>query len=183
MSQEALKAVAVSGSPGRHSKSRQLLGHAVDLLNAENISTELVDLALVPADGLLGRAPSEEVTTALRHVADANIVVASTPVYRATYSGLLKVFFDLLPPSGLAGKVAIPIATGGSANHQLVLDYGLRPLFGSVGATVVPSATYAYDAQFTAYGPDPLVLLRLERAVAEAVSLARATNRSLTPVL
>jgi FMN reductase len=183
MSQDVLIAVALSGSPSRHSKSRQLLEHVVAKLTNEGVNTTLFDLAQLPADGLLGRVPSDEVAEALGAIAGANIVVASTPVYRATYSGLLKVFFDLLPPSALAGKVGLPIATGGSAAHQLVLDHGLRPLFGSVGAVTVPSATYAYDAQFGQDGPDPLVLLRLERAVSEALVLARAANRALTPIL
>jgi FMN reductase len=83
-----------------------------------------------------------------RSVRTATIVVASTPVYRATYSGLLKVFFDLLPVDGLAQKVAVAIATGGSPAHQLVIDHGLRPLFGSVGAVTVPTGIYGTDAGF-----------------------------------
>ena len=180
---DELKAVAISGSPSPHSKSRQLLAHVSDCLVSHGVATRLIDLAQLPADGLLGRAQSEDIAAALRLVGEANIVVASTPVYRATYSGLLKVFFDLMPPSALAGKVGLPIATGGSAAHQLVLDLGLRPLFASLGAVTVPTATYAFDGQFSAAGPDPLVLLRLDRAAAEARTLARAANRALTPVL
>ena len=180
---EDLKAVAISGSPSPHSKSRQLLAHVVDRLIAHGVETRVIDLAQLPADGLLGRVPSEDVAAALKLVTQAHIVVASTPVYRATYSGLLKVFFDLMAPSSLAGKVGLPIATGGSAAHQLVLDHGLRPLFASLGGVTVPTATYAFDGQFSAAGPDPLVLLRLDRAAAEARTLARAANRALTPVL
>ncbi len=183
MTQDELKAVAISGSPSRHSKSRQLLAHAVGRLIEQGVSTRLFDLAQLSADGLLGRAAADDVAEALQAVAAANIVVASTPVYRATYSGLLKVFFDLLPPSALAGKIGFPIATGGSAAHQLVLDHGLRPLFASVGAVTVPSATYAFDGQFSSAGPDPLVLLRIERAAGEAIALARAANRAPNPVL
>ena len=183
MSVDELRAVAISGSPSSHSKSRQLLAHVADCLISHGVKTTLVDLAQLPADGLLGRGHSEQVAAALRLVTESHIVVASTPVYRATYSGLLKVFFDLMPPSALAGKVGLPIATGGSAAHQLVLDHGLRPLFASLGAVTVPTATYAFDAQFSAAGPDPLVLLRLDRAAAEARTLARAANRALTPVL
>ena len=180
---DTLKAVAISGSPSSTSRSRRLLTCALGELRAEGVETELIDLAALPADALLGRSLSPAVTNAMGLIAEADIVLAATPVYRATYSGLLKVFFDLLPVSALVGKVGIPIATGGSASHQLVLDHGLRPLFASVGAVTVPSATYAFDAQFGQDGPDPLVLLRIDRAVNEALVLARAANRALTPIL
>src|SRR5438477_9464263 len=97
-----LTAVAVSGSPSRGSRSRVLLGRAVDALEARGFATRLVDLAEIPADALLGRTSERTLDAALAAVAEARILVASTPVYRATYSGLLKVFFDLLPQDALA---------------------------------------------------------------------------------
>ncbi|MEX2284740.1 MAG: NAD(P)H-dependent oxidoreductase [Gemmatimonadota bacterium] len=179
---DVVQAVAISGSPARNSKSRTLLTRAVELLAIEGVDTIVLDLATLPADGLLGRSAVPAIAAAISSIAETDIIVAATPVYRATYSGLLKVFFDLLPPSALVGKVGIPIATGGSASHQLVLDHGLRPLFASLGALVIPSATYATDAQFTTDGPDPLLIERLQRAVNEAVSLARSTTRILSPI-
>src|SRR5712691_10190100 len=71
----------------------------------------LIDLTTLPCDALLGRREEPAVADAIQAVLDAGIVVVSTPIYRATYSGLLKVFFDLLPQDALARKVAIPIAT------------------------------------------------------------------------
>jgi FMN reductase len=179
---DTVQAVAISGSPARNSKSRALLMRTVELLSVEGVDTVVLDLATLPADGLLGRASAPPIVNAIESIGEADIIVAATPVYRATYSGLLKVFFDLLPPSALVGKVGIPIATGGSASHQLVLDHGLRPLFSSLGALTIPSATYATDAQFTIDGPDPLLIERLQRAVNEAVSLARSTTRILSPI-
>lgn len=141
-------------------------------LAARGFETMLVDLAALPADGLLGRAPDPTVQRAVDAVCVAQIVVAGTPVYRATYSGLLKLFFDLLPQDGLAGKVAIPIATGGDRGHFLALDHGLRPLFASLGATVVASGTYGTGEQFQDGAPDPVLVGAIERAVREAVALA-----------
>lgn len=179
---DRLRAIAISGSPSVASRSRTLLRYAQAELDVMGVSTARVDLAELPADALLGRSSDPALGTAIGLIREADIIIAATPVYRATYSGLLKVFFDLLPPAALAEKVGIPIATGGSASHQLVLDYGLRPLFASLGAITVPSATYATDAQFTAAGPDPLLIARLRRAAAEAVSLARSTTRTLSIV-
>ncbi len=109
---------------------------------------------------------------ALQAVLDAGIVVVSTPIYRATYSGLLKVFFDLLPQDALARKVAIVIATGGGQGHLLAVDHGLRPLLASVGALVVATGVYGTDAQFRAGVPEPALTERIERAALEAASLA-----------
>jgi FMN reductase len=165
-------AVGISGSPGSRSKSRTLLERALVALGEHGVSTTLIDLASLPADALLGRRRSDDVDTALARVAAASIVVASTPVYRATYSGLLKVFFDLLPLDGLADKTAIAIATGGSSAHQLVIDHGLRPLFSSVGAVTTATGVYGTDATFDNGIPHPTLLARVDIAVAEAVALS-----------
>ena len=174
MATNPLTAVAISGSPSRGSRSRLLLTHAVRELEAEGVATSLVDLAELPADALLGRRADPALDAAFARVSAARIVVASTPVYRATYSGLLKTFFDLLPQDALAGKLAIPIATGGGPAHLLAIDHGLRPLFASLGATTVAIGTYATDTQFSAGAPEAGLLARLSQAVAEAVALARA---------
>jgi len=168
----ALTAIGISGSPSARSKSRTLLEHALAALAERGATASLIDLACLPADALLGRRRSDDVDEALARVRTATIVVASTPVYRATYSGLLKVFFDLLPVDGLVEKIAVAIATGGSPAHQLVIDHGLRPLFGSVGAVTVPTGIYGTDAGFENGVPHRALIARIEQATAEAVTLS-----------
>ncbi len=168
---ESIAAVGISGSPSPASRSRALLGRALAALERRGVATREVDLAALPAEPLLGRGTDERVTDALAAVGRARILVVSTPVYRATYSGLLKVFFDLLPQDGLAGKVAVPIATAGSLGHLLAVDYGLRPLLASVGALPVATAVYGTDAQFRDGRPDPALIQQIDRAVAEAFAL------------
>ena len=172
MSATTFNAVGISGSPGARSKSRMLLERALVALSDRGATTTLVDLAILPADGLLGRRRTDEIDSALGSVRQAAIVVASTPVYRATYSGLLKVFFDLLPLDGLVGKTAIAIATGGSSAHQLVIDHGLRPLFASVGAVTTPTGVYGTDSAFEDGAPHVSLIARLDAAVAEAITLS-----------
>jgi FMN reductase len=168
-----MKAVGLSGSPGgKTSRSRALLEHSLARLAARGVETTLIDLSSLPADALLGRAPSPAVTAALDAVMKAHIVLASTPIYRATYSGLLKVFFDLLPQDALVRKVGVPIAAGGAPGHLLALDYGLRPLLTSVGAVVVPTAVFATDRQFQDGVPEDSLLQRLDRTAVEALALA-----------
>jgi len=169
-----MRAVGLSGSPERHgSRSRLLLELALTQLDAAGIEVEHVDLSALDASALLGRTRDPYVDAALAALASARLVVVATPVYRATYSGLLKVFLDLLPNGALAGQVALPIATGGSMSHQLALDHGLRPLLASLGALVVPTGVYASPEYFLDGYPDRVLTERLERAVAEALALAR----------
>ena len=167
--------IGLSGSPNTNSRSRALLEIALTALERPGAGggpSRLIDLAKLPSDGLLGRREDADVSEAIQSVLDAAIIVVSTPIYRATYSGLLKVFFDLLPQDALARKVAIPIATGGGPGHLLAVDHGLRPLLASVGALVVATGVYGTDAQFRAGVPEPALVERIERAALEAAALA-----------
>ena len=168
-----MEAVLISGSPSTTSKSRTLLEHAQSVLAAAGWSTTLVDLATLPADALLGRRRNDAaVTSAVSAISGAQVVVASSPTYRATYSGLLKTFFDLLPQDCLAGKIGVPILTGGGPGHQLALDHTFRPLFASLRATVV-NGVYGHDAQFTS-GVDTQLLESVDAAIEQAIVLARS---------
>src|SRR2546422_4974724 len=93
-----LRAVGISGSPAATSKSRTLVAYALAQLEAGGAAARLVDLANLPADALLGRGVAPQVADALAAVADARIVVAGTPGYRAPPRGLLTGVFDPLPP-------------------------------------------------------------------------------------
>ena len=168
------RAALISGSPSPQSKSRALLELARERLAAAGYETTVIELATLSADALLGRKRDGSVEEGLIAVGRADIVVASSPVYRATYSGLLKVFFDLLPRNGLEGKVGVPILTGASPDHRLALDHGLRPLFASVGAAVVANGVYGWDAQFTP-APEAGLVALVDRAIDEAVAGARMT--------
>jgi FMN reductase len=169
-----VEAVLISGSPNAASKSRTLLEHARARLEAADCATTFVDLTTIPADALLGRRTNDGgVTGALAAISAAQVVIASSPTYRATYSGLLKAFFDLLPQDALAGKIGVPILTGGGSWHQLALDHSFRPLFASVGATTV-NGVYGYDAQFK-NGPDKTLLVQVDAAVDEALRIAKSS--------
>ena len=171
---QRLAAVGISGSPSATSKSRVLVDYALAQLAAGGAATQMVDLAGLPADPLLGRGASALVAAAVAATIGARIIVAGTPVYRATYSGLLKVFFDLLPQDSLTGKVGVPIVTGHGAAHTLSVDHGMRPLFASLGATVIASGVYATSQQFADGKPGRELLEAVDRAVAEALALATA---------
>ncbi|WP_165422767.1 NADPH-dependent FMN reductase [Ktedonosporobacter rubrisoli] len=114
---------------------------------------ELRDFALEFCDGRAPEQYNADTRRALALIEEASAYLVATPIYRATYTGALKNFFDLVPndPQGrdpLRGKVVGLIATGGSDHHYLVLEHQLRPLFGFFGAYIPPRAIYASSRDF-----------------------------------
>src|SRR5260221_10562706 len=105
MDQHSGRAALIAGSPSPQSKSRALLERARERLDAAGFETTVIELGALPAEALLGRKKDARVEEAKSAVGSADIVVAASPVYRATYSGLLKVFFDLFPQDALAGGI------------------------------------------------------------------------------
>ena len=79
----------------------------------------------------------------------ADGVVVATPVYKASYSGLLKTLLDLLPQRALADKVVLPLATGGTLAHVLVLDYALRPVLSALGSSDIVQGYFLLDQAVT----------------------------------
>ena len=100
---------------------------------------ELRDLAHLITDNQLTGFPTGALADAVRRVAEADAVIAVTPVFSASYSGLFKTFFDVLEDGALEGKPVLVAATAGTARHSLVLDFAMRPLFAYLRADVVPT--------------------------------------------
>jgi FMN reductase len=138
----------LGGSPAVPSTTARLLGHIGERLAALGHETARLNVRDLPAQALLhadGANPA--VRAALAAVAQADAVVVATPVYKASFSGVLKSFLDLLPQNGLAGKIVLPIATGGSQSHLLALDYALRPVLQALEARLVLPSIYATSHQ------------------------------------
>jgi FMN reductase len=86
----------------------------------------LVNVGDLDADALLLRGEHPSMRSALDAIANATTLVLATPVYRATFSGLLKLVLDQLPPDALRGVPVVLAATAGSDLHFLALDTGCR---------------------------------------------------------
>ena len=104
---------------------------------------ELRDHARALVDHLLTGFPSPDLRTAIDDVLAADGLVAVSPIFNASYSGLFKLFFDVLERDSLDGVPVLIGATGGTTRHSLALDHALRPLFAYLGALVVPTGVYA----------------------------------------
>ena len=143
-----MSVLLIAASPSVHSRSGALLSAAAQRLHHHGLPTRTLKLRDLPAQALLHADVGDAtLRQALASVAEARTVVIATPIYKAAYSGLLKVFLDLLPQDGLAGKTVWTLATGGSLAHLLALDYGLLPVLSALGARSHIDGVYASDAQ------------------------------------
>ncbi|MGW1496540.1 FMN reductase [Streptomyces sp. NPDC002402] len=134
---------------------------------------ELRELAVPIANNLVTGFPAPALAEAVEAVTEADGLIAVTPVFAASYSGLFKSFFDLIEPDALTGKPVLIAATGGTARHSLVLEHALRPLFAYLRALVVPTAVYAASEDWGGTGDALTDTLpqRIERAGGELAGL------------
>jgi FMN reductase len=132
---------------------------------------ELRDVAHDLTDNLLTGFPSPRLTEVIDAVTDADALIAVTPVFSASYSGLFKTFFDVLDTDALAGKPVLVAATAGTARHSLVLDFALRPLFTYLHAVVVPTGVFGASEDFGSTGTDGSLSTRIDRAARELADL------------
>ena len=131
---------------------------------------ELRPLAHALADNLVTGFPNAELEAAISTVTNADAVIAVTPIFSASYSGLFKTFFDVLDKDALLGKPTVAAATAGTARHSLALEHALRPLFAYLQAVVVPTAVFAATEDFGAT-TDNRLGDRVDRAAGELVGL------------
>ena len=109
---------------------------------------ELRELAHPLADHLLTGFASGALAEAIETVRHADGLIVVTPVFAASYSGLFKMFFEVLEQDLLRGKPVLLAATAGTARHSLVLEHALRPLFSYLKAITVPTAVFAATEDF-----------------------------------
>lgn len=110
---------------------------------------ELKDLAVDLAQAMVSAGvPSPALTEAKRLISESDGLIAVTPVFKASYTGLFKMFFDVLDPKAIVGMPVVVAATAGSPRHSLVLEYAVRPMFAYLRATVMPTGVFAATGDF-----------------------------------
>ena len=166
-----MSVLLIAGSPSERSRTAVLLEGAGARLEARGVQVDRLKVrSLSPQALLLADFGHPSIIEAQKRVADASVLVIATPVYKAAYSGILKVFLDVLPQTALKGKTVLPLATGGSPHHMLALDYALRPVLQSLGAKHILPGIYATDGQVAllpegGHQIEPEVGQRLDEAV------------------
>jgi FMN reductase len=173
--------VALAGSPSANSRSTALLRHVLDRFAESEPRHEIVLRDLPPAALVRADIDDPAIRRAREQVAAARLVVVATPIYKASCSGLLKTFLDLLPEDALRGKTVLVLGTGGSPAHLLALDYALKPVLAALGARHILDSIYAVDAQFAPHAvhghvAHDDVTLRIERALADGPLALRSAR-------
>lgn len=174
----SLRVVVVNGSPSRASKTRGLTTVILDrlrgMLPVDVSEVDVYDLG----PGLTSARERADVTPdiedTLRLVEDADLLIAAIPVYRGSYPGMFKHFFDLIDQYALANTMVLLAATGGGDHHALVLEHALRPLFAFFQALTVPVAIFASEGDFDGTALlTPRIYGRIEIALADVQDLLR----------
>jgi FMN reductase len=174
----ALTVVGVSGSPTHPSRTTVLVDE-VTRAYAEAAGASARTIQLAPLLPDLGAAPfrsslSPVVTEALEAVEKADIIVVGSPAYRATYTGLFKLFFDHIGQYALVDKPIVLTATGGSDRHALLVEHQMRPLFGFFQSLTLPLGIYAAESDFADYQiRSPELRERINTAVSRTLPLIR----------
>jgi FMN reductase len=159
---------------------------AVDALRlrGDDATVEVVELrdhARGLADHLTTGFANPELQAAIDTVVGADAVIAVTPVFSASYSGLFKTFFDVLDKDALIGTPVLLGATAGTARHSLVVEFAMRPLFAYLRAVPVPTGVFAASEDW-AGGGDSALVARVTRAAAELVDILAGRPAATRPV-
>ncbi|GAA2723769.1 FMN reductase [Cellulomonas aerilata] len=143
-------------------------------ITADVRTFELRDIAHDVVNMMLTGFPSAALKDVLDTVTGADGVIAVTPLFTTSYSGLFKSFVDVLDKDSLAGMPVLLGATGGTPRHSLALEYSLRPLFtylrADVAGTAVFAATDDWAGEADAVNPLPGRIRRAGRELAEMVA-------------
>jgi len=153
-----ISVVGVSGSPTRPSRTTALVQEVAETF-AERVGGVATVIELAPLLTELGSGPfrgdiGPAARAALEAVEAADLIVVGSPAYRATYTGLFKLFFDHVGQHALVDKPIVLTATGGSDRHALLVEHQMRPLFGFFQALTVPLGIFANEGDFTDYRVD-----------------------------
>lgn len=143
---------------------------------------DLRDYATGIANNMVTGYAGQDLAGVIRRVEAADAMIAVTPTFSASYSGLFKSFFDVLDPKFLDGMPVFFGATGGSPRHSLVLEMAIRPLFSYLRAHTMPTAVYASPEDWGGSGENTLER-RIGQGAAElAAAIGSHVPGSTTPV-
>ncbi|MFC6082468.1 FMN reductase [Sphaerisporangium aureirubrum] len=185
-----LKLVAVSAGLSVPSSTRLLTDRLVEATTralsedreVEVRVVELRDLATDIAHNMVTGFPGPALRSAVEAVTDADGLIAVTPIFSASYSGLFKSFFDVIDNTALAGKPVLIAATGGTPRHSLALEHAMRPLFSYLRAHVTPTAVYAASDDWGTPGDAESLSTRITRAAEELATALHSRPIPPTPL-
>ncbi|MEZ0164859.1 NADPH-dependent FMN reductase [Kineococcus sp. LSe6-4] len=157
-----MRTVVVCGNPKAASRTLAAAVTTAGLL-AQGPVDQVVDVTTL-GPGLLGWG-DPTVQQAVADVASADLLVVASPTFKATYSGLLKLFLDQFAGGGgLRGVTAVPLMLGAGPAHAMAPDLLLKPVLAELGAAVPAPGLYLLDREAEARGADtPALAAYVER--------------------
>ena len=140
----------VVGNPKAGSRTLRVALALADTLTErlQLASQDRVVVDLAEVGGELFDPDAERVTALLEAVAASDLIVVASPTFKATYTGILKSFFDRYGANALAAAVAVPLMTGAAPIHALAPEVHLRPLLVELGASVPTRSLYVTEDRF-----------------------------------
>jgi FMN reductase len=193
------RTIAVVSGGLRQPSSTLLLAHRLAEATATSLRERGIDVDVQVVElrehahdltnTLLTGFASADLQRAIGTVVQADGVIAVTPIFSGSYSGLFKNFFDVLQQGSLAGMPVLIGATAGTARHTLALEHAVRPLFAYLHSVVVPTSVFGATEDFGATSSErasddvPPLQVRVERAAGELADLvaARSPHRVADP--
>lgn len=151
---QKIKLVALSAGLSHPSKTQHLVQHIVDAFQ-QKIDVDIYwikfhELASLFSGAIYRSQLPQAMIEALEAIESADFIIVGTPVFRASYSGLFKHFFDFVDQFALIDTPILLAASGGSERHALVIEHQLRPLFSFFQAQTFAIGVYATEQDFNA---------------------------------
>ena len=123
------KIVIISGSPLEPSRTDLVLRYVESLLQKKGISVDYIAVPNLPPEDLMyARFNSPAIRSVIEQIENADGIIIGSPVYKASYTGVLKTLLDLLPENAFRNKPVLPFMVGGSFAHLLALEFSLKPI-------------------------------------------------------
>ncbi len=169
-----MKLAVISAGLSRPSSTRLLADRltAATVANLDEVEVDVIelrDLAVDIAKNMVSGFPSAQLQAAIDTVTAADGVIAVSPIFTASYSGLFKSFFDVIEDTALVGKPVLIAATGGTGRHSLALEHALRPMFVYLRMVVAPTSVYVATDDWG--GTEQDITSRIGRAADELAAL------------
>ncbi len=138
----------VIGNPNPGGRTTRVAEAAArSVIEAIGVTATIDTIELAHVASRLFAWEDDELATLNQKVAESALVIPACPVYKASYTGLLKAFLDRFGNNGLAGTVALPVMLGAAPNHALAVETHLRPLLVELGASVPTRGLYVMESQ------------------------------------
>ena len=140
-----MSVTVVVGNPKPRSRTFQAAHLVAEKLTGQtaDLSIDLTDLGASLLDW--SDAHVADLVTAVKA---SDLVIFASPTFKATYTGLLKLFLDRISGGALAGVTAVPVMLGGHWQHALASDLLLKPVLVEIGATCPTRGLFLLESDY-----------------------------------